>query len=62
MTLRIPMSPDPFPAWSSLLYRVMPAIWWQDWCRAWGEIGWHAQVDLRLNRRDATHRLPSAAW
>jgi hypothetical protein len=32
--------------------------WRQAWIQAWREIGWHAQVDLRLSRRDARHAMP----
>lgn len=34
------------------------AIWFEEWIEAWRMIGWHAQVDLRLNHRDIRHAMP----
>ncbi len=49
----------------SIVYRdaiAIPEVWLDEWVTAWREIGWHAQLDLRLNRWDATHRLPWSSW
>ncbi len=31
---------------------------WEEWIAAWAQVGWHAGIDLWINRRDATHELP----
>lgn len=38
------------------------ALWFAEWLEAWRMIGWHAQVDLRLNQRDIRHRMPWGEW
>lgn len=39
--------------------RYLEAARYEEWVAAWRKIGWHAGIDLWINRRDSTHRLPS---
>jgi hypothetical protein len=44
--------------WERLRWQVHAFTWWNEWAQAWGAIGHAAAIDLWINRRDTTFRLP----
>lgn len=44
------------------LEEILRALQFTQWIDAWRQIGWHAQIDLRMNQRDLRHRMPWSEW